>query len=58
MVTVWGLAAGHGTTKAAARGAFTFRDYPSRAEATRAWVDGDWLEVMEISIEGGEQDSM
>lgn len=28
MVTVWGLAAGHGTTKAAARGAFTFRDLP------------------------------
>ena len=43
-VTVWGLAAGCGTTKDAARGAFTWREYASRASIP----DGDWLEILAI----------
>jgi len=43
-IIVWGLAAGRGTTKEAARGAFTWRQYASR-ESIPA---GDWLEILAI----------
>jgi hypothetical protein len=43
-VIVWGLAAGRGTTKGAARGAFTWREYASREAIPRA----DWLEIIVI----------
>jgi hypothetical protein len=43
-VIVWGIAAGRGTTKAAARGALTWREYASR----EVIPDGDWLEILAI----------
>jgi hypothetical protein len=43
-VIVWGLAAGRGTTKDAARGAFTWREYASREVIPTA----DWLEILAI----------
>lgn len=45
-VTVWGLAAGRGSTREAARGAFTLRAYPSLQAAQDA--QGDWLEIAVI----------
>ena len=44
IVTVWGLAAGRGSTKEAARGAFTCRDYPAD-NIPRA----DWLAILYIT---------
>jgi len=46
MVRVWGTAAGKGSTKEAARGAFTWREYPTR-DAARA-AAGDWLAIAAI----------
>jgi hypothetical protein len=43
-VTVWGLAAGRGTTSEAARGAFTWREYASEADIPKR----DWLEIVTI----------
>ena len=45
-ITIWGLAAGRGSTREAARGAFTVRDYPSLQAAQDA--QGDWLEIAVI----------
>ena len=45
-VTVWGLAAGRGSTREATRGAVTLRDYPSLQAAQNA--QGDWLEIAVI----------
>ncbi len=45
-VTVWGLAAGRGSTRKAAWGAFTLRDYSSLQAAQDA--QGDWLEIAVI----------
>ncbi len=43
IVTVWGLAGGRGSTKGAARGAFTCRDYPADN------IPGaDWLAILYI----------
>jgi len=39
---VWGLAAGRGTTKEAARGAFTTREYEGEVPAA------DWLDIIGI----------
>jgi len=39
---VWGLASGQGRTIAAARGAFTHRDYPR----DRPIPKRDWLEIL------------
>jgi len=43
-VTIWGLAAGVRSTEGAARGAFTWRDYPSENDAKEA--EKDWLKVI------------
>jgi hypothetical protein len=43
-VIVWGIAASRGTTKAAARGALTWREYASREAISAA----DWLEILAI----------
>jgi hypothetical protein len=43
-VIVWGVAAGSGTTKDAARGAFTWREYASEAGVPQR----DWLEILKI----------
>ena len=48
MVEVWGIAAGRRTTKEAARGAFTFREYKGIEEWEKA--KGDWLQI--VSIKG------
>jgi len=44
MITIWGLAAGRGTTSEAAYGAFTWRDYPSAASAKAA--ASDWKVIL------------
>lgn len=41
---VWGLATGRGSTKGAARGAFTWREYPS---GTTIPV-GDWMNILRV----------
>lgn len=43
-VRVWGLAAGRGSTSAAARGAFTWREYASETDIPRQ----DWLDIIKI----------
>jgi hypothetical protein len=43
-IIVWGVAAGSGTTKHAARGALTWREYASVA----AIPHRDWLEILKI----------
>lgn len=45
--TVWGIAAGIRSTKDAARGAFTWRKYPSEQEIPQT----DWLEIVKITNE-------
>lgn len=45
---VWGIAAGHGSTKEAARGAFTQRDYPSREAYEKARLS-DWLSILSVT---------
>jgi len=44
IVTVWGLAAGRGSTKDAARGALTCRDYPEDNIP-----QADWLKILYIT---------
>ena len=49
MCIIWGLAAGRGTTKEAAPGAFTWREYK-----TGDIPHTDWLEIISIEkAEGG-----
>jgi hypothetical protein len=43
-VRVWGLAAGRGSTREAARGAFTWREYASESDIPRP----DWLVIINI----------
>jgi hypothetical protein len=45
---IWGLAAGHGSTKEAARGAFTQRHYPSREAYEKAHL-ADWLSIVSVT---------
>lgn len=47
VVHVWGIAAGTGSTKGAARGAFTWRDYPTLAEFREA-ENKDWLRILQF----------
>lgn len=46
-VIVWGIAAGFGSTKDAARGAFTWREYPTEQKIPRQ----DWIEIIKITRE-------
>jgi hypothetical protein len=39
MIVIWGLAAGRGSTKKAARGALTVKEYQTREEADKALKD-------------------
>jgi hypothetical protein len=55
-VEVWGIAAGRGTTKEAARGAFTFREYKDIEECEK--VKGDWLEIVCIRERAGRKEEM
>jgi hypothetical protein len=49
-VEVWGLAAGHGSTSGAARGAFTHHTYISIQAAKDAVIKGkDWLQILSIT---------
>jgi hypothetical protein len=41
-IRIWGLAAGRGTTKDAARGAFTWREYAGEKDIPRS----DWLQII------------
>ncbi len=45
-IRVWGLAAGHGTTAEAARGAFTWKEYADMQTAKAAVSVGDWLHIL------------
>ena len=49
MVEVWGLAVGWRSTKGAARGAFTVREYPDAKTAKEA--ERDWLKILVMSDE-------
>jgi hypothetical protein len=42
-VTVWGVAAAHGSTRDAARGAFTWREYPDGRIPQE-----DWLQIITV----------
>lgn len=46
MVRVWGIASGRRTTKDAAPGAFTWREYPSMAAAKEA--ERDWRRIITV----------
>jgi hypothetical protein len=43
-IRVWGLAAGRGSTSAAAPGAFTWREYAGDTDIPRQ----DWLHIIKI----------
>jgi len=49
MVRIWGLAAGRRSTKDAAPGAFTWREYPTPQAAREA--EPDWRVIIKREIE-------
>ena len=46
MVEIWGVAAGRRSTKGAAYGAFSIREYPTERAARESVEDGHWLRVV------------
>ena len=50
MIVIWGLAAGRGSTKEAARGALTVKEYQTAEEAEKAV--SDWLHILKKTKEG------
>jgi hypothetical protein len=44
MIVIWGLAAGRGSTKEAARGALTVKEYQTAEEADKAL--NDWQAIL------------
>jgi len=44
MIVIWGLAAGRGSTKEAARGALTVKEYQTAEEADKAL--NDWQVIL------------
>ena len=49
-IVIWGLAAGRKSTRGAAPGAFTCREYPTPQSAREATAD--WLHIITTEEEG------
>ena len=43
---IWGIASGRGTTKGAAPGAFTVREYTTLQDARSSIANGDWRHIV------------
>ncbi len=51
-VEIWGLAAGHGSTQDAARGAMTVRIYANHKQAMLAQNNHDWIQIISYKAKG------